>query len=154
MGVSLEASFDIGVAIGDKLDSIDKALSREHPRPIFLPFVKGRTGPGVVSMGRPPTGRIWNILSLTLLGSDDHTTVAGTVGFYVDTDPDQLSVIGCVIPNLAIPSVTFISSKTLWAHSTGEVVANFLGMPATQEVVARISVAEWREKDMSQVYTN
>lgn len=154
MGIELEASFDIGVAIGDKLDGIQSALKKEPPRPIFLSFPRGGVGPGVVRIGHPPTGRIWNILSVTLTGNDDHTAVTGTAGLYVDSDADTLSVAQCVIPNMSIPSALFISRGTLWAHSTGDVAVNFLGMGATIGVVAKITVAEWREADISQVYTN
>jgi hypothetical protein len=154
MGVELSASFDIGVAIGDKLDGIHRALQREEPRPIFLAFAKSGIGPNPVSLGHPPAGRIWNILSVMLTGTDDHTAVTGTGALYVDSDAASLSIAQCVIPNMSIPSSQFISKGTLWAHSTGDVAVNFLGMGTTIGVVAKITVAEWRENDISQVYTN
>lgn len=154
MGVELSASFDVGIAIGDKLEGIERALKKEPPRPIFLSFAKSGIGPAPVSLGHPPAGRIWNILSVMLTGTDDHTAVTGTGALYIDSDFASLSIAQCVIPNIAIPSSQFISKGTLWAHSSGDVVVNFLGMGTTIGVVAKITVAEWREQDIGQVYTN
>ncbi|SRR6266480_139769 len=154
MGVELSASFDVGLAIGDKLDGITSALKKELPKPIYLSFAGAGVGPSVVRIGKPPTGRIWNILSVTYTGLDDHTAVTGTAALYVDSDISALTIAQCRIPGTAIPSAQFISKGTLWAHSAGDVAVNFVGMGATTGVVAVITVAEWREQDVSQVYSN
>lgn len=148
MGFELEAQASIGVAIGDKLDNISEVLKKAPPRPRHLDFKASNIGPGVAILGRPPHGRVWNLLTLTLLGSDDHTTVTGTGALYTDCDSGNLSLMQCKIPNLSIPFFGSIGSKgSLWAHASGDVVVNFQGMGANQQVFAVITVDEWHERD-------
>lgn len=154
--MGIEAGFDLSmfVGIGDKLDDLTKVLKREPPKPLYFPLYAAITGPGSVKLGSPPTGRIWNILTLTLLGDvDDHTAVTGTGALYVDVDYQNLSVSQCKIPNLTIPSFTSISAETLWAHSQGDVAVNFAGVSAGVGVTAVITIAEYDEKEKTARHT-
>lgn len=148
MGIELEASF--GIAIGDKLDELKGVLEKGHAKPLFIPFIAGFTGSGAVRVGSPPTGKIWNLLTVTMLGADDHTSVTGTAAVYVDCDYNNLSTSMCRIPNLVIPSFTSISKGTLWAHSQGDVAVNFAGVAGGQEVVAVVTLAEYKETEVSE----
>lgn len=152
MAFDFEAAFSIGVAIGDKLDNIHKALAKEDPKPLFIEMIKGASGPGAVNLGSPPEGKMWNILSLMVTGGDDHTAVTGTAALYVDSHDDALTVAQCKIPNISMPYSNFISKGTLWAHSTGNVVVNLVGVTAGQQITVNMGVAEWRVKDTVQTY--
>lgn len=153
--VELKVGAQIDIATGDELnsglDSIRGMLDKGHARPLFLPFTNSRLGAGVIPIGRPPAGRLWNILSLTLVGNDDFTTLASTTAaLYIDADPNSLSLGQCRIPAQAIPSFQTISDETMWAHSSGDVCVNVRGsLLATDQVVATITVAEWRQCDVT-----
>lgn len=153
--VEFKLGAQVDIATGDELnsglDSIRGMLDSGHARPLFLPFTTTRLGAGIISLGRPPAGRLWNILSLTLLGNDDFTTLAATTAsLYVDADPGALSLAQCRIPAQAIPSFQTISDEVMWAHSSGDVCVNVRGsLLATDQVVATITVAEWRDCDIT-----
>lgn len=143
---------ELDIATGDELSSglgsIRDILDRRAPKPLFLSFSGSISSPGVINLGRPPSGRIWNILSYTLVGSDDKTVVAATTAaLYVDSDPSSLGLALCRIPGQIVPSFQVISDETLWAHSSGAVCINVVGN-GTSQVLATITVAEWREMDV------
>lgn len=150
MGVEAGLDLSIGVAIGDKLDDISKVLKKEDPKPRYLDlFASGSTlGPTMDSFGHPPSGKIWNILFVTVTGNDDHTNVPNAyASIYVDSDPGSLGLIMCKLPGLAVPSSVSISKGTMWAHSSGDVVLSIAGTGVTN-VQASITVAEWEVKDV------
>lgn len=157
MGIELDATASIGVAIGSKLDDIHKALNKEEPRPLFIPRSGSNAasggGPGVIVIGRPPAGRLWNILTVTLTGVDDHTVLANAVGvLYVDADPQNLSLSTARITGMVVPDWRSITKGTIWAHSTGEVCLNVTGNAGGSLVNATVSVAEWKESEVSRIY--
>ncbi len=153
LAVGAEVDLATGGELSDGLNGIKGMLEKSHARPLFMPFTASRLGAGVLTVGRPPAGRIWNILSLTLVGNDDFTTLANTTAaLYVDADPGALSLAQCRIPVQAIPSFQTISDETVWAHSSGDVCLNVRGaLAATDQVVATITVAEWRDCDVTDV---
>lgn len=153
MAVEFDLNVGVSAAIG-KLDAIHDVLRKEPPQPLQLAFSGSNSvleGAGVIRIGRPPSGRIWNITSVTVTGADDHTTVANvSVGLYVDSDGANLGLGQARLVALAVPSHQFISKGTLWAHSMGDVCANVQGTGAsTQQVNVTIGVAEWRECDVT-----
>jgi hypothetical protein len=156
MGLELEASASIGVAIGDKLDTISDLLGRSEPKPLVFAVPASGVGGGAIRIGRPPAGKLWNILTVTVTGADDHTVTANVfASLYVDSDPLNLGLGQCLIPGLAVPSFTSISKGTSWAHGGGEVVANVVGsgVSASTAVNITLGVAEWHVKDVSQMST-
>ncbi len=154
MLIHLNAGAEVDIASGDELKSglaaLEEKLGKKPPRPTFLSFTQSRLGAGVIVVGSPPSGRIWNLVTLSLMGNDDTTVIANArAALYVDSQEGNLSLATCRIPGLAVPSFTSISKGTLWAHSEGSVILNVSGaVAATDQVVATISVMEWREGDV------
>lgn len=148
---------DIGAAVElGFTTSLEKNKGLFRPvevKPVFRPVSGSNAaqggGSGVIRIGRPPTGRIWNILSVTTLGSDDHTSVTGTVGIYTDADSANLNLASCLIPNLSIPFFQTVGRRTIWAHSTGDVCANLVGVTGTNQVIVTIGVAEFIESEIT-----
>lgn len=103
-------------------------------------------GDGVIRLGQPPAGSVWNVVTVTLLGADDHTVSAAKAALYVDADPANLNIASCLIPNITVPSFQAISKQTLWAHSSGRLCVNVSGSGGTQ-VVCTVGVVEysWEE---------
>jgi|SRR5215210_3959607 len=154
MLMHLNLGAEVDIASGDELASglagLEDKLGKRPPRPIYLSFTASRLGPGVIVLGSPPVSRIWNILTYTLIGNDDATVIANAkAAMYVDSQEGNLTLGNCRVPNLAVPSFDTFSNGTLWAHSDGSVLVNISGAVAvTDQVVATISVAEWREGDI------
>lgn len=153
--LQLGAELDIasGKEVEEGFASLAAKLGKVPPRPTYLSFSASRLGAGVIVLGSPPSGRIWNVVTVTLVGNDDTTVVANArVAVYVDSQEGNLSLANCRIPGLAVPAFTAISKGTLWAHSNGAVMANVSGAVATtDQVVATISVLEWRESDIEDI---
>lgn len=154
MLIQLNAGAEVDIATGDELKNglagLEDKLDKRAPRPTYLSFTQQRLGSGVIVVGSPPSGRIWNIVNVTLVGNDDTTVVANArAAVYVDSQEGNLSLANCRIPGLIVPAFTTISKGTLWAHSEGAVVVNVTGaVAATDQVVATVSVLEWREADI------
>ncbi len=152
MHLNLGAEVDIasGDELANGLKDLEEKLGHRGPRPVFLSFTGRRLGAGVIPLGSPPSGRMWNIVTWTLVGNNDATAIANAVAaLYVDSQEDNLSLGGCRIPGFAVPAFTTISKGTLWAHSEGSVLVNVTGnVAATDQVVSTISVLEWREGDV------
>lgn len=153
--LQLGAELDIasGKEVEEGFAGLAAKLGKVPPRPTYLSFSGSRFGAGAFVIGSPPSGRIWNVLTVTLTGNDDTTVVANArVAVYVDSQEGNLSLANCRVPGLVVPSFLSISKGTLWAHSNGSVMANVSGaVAATDQVVATISVLEWRESDVEDV---
>lgn len=152
--VHLQLGAEVDIASGselqDGLAGLEDKLGKKPPRPTWLSFTGARFGPGAITLGSAPVGRIWNVLTLTLVGNDDTTVIANArAAMYVDSTENQLTLGNCRVPGLIVPSFQTFSKGTLWAHSDGAIVVNVSGNVAlTDQVVANISVAEWREGDI------
>lgn len=154
MLVHLNLGAEVDVASGDELREglagLESKLGKTPPRPTYLSFSGAKFGASNIIVGSPPVGRIWNILSLTLVGNDDTTTIANArCAMYVDSQEQSLALNNCRVPGLTVPSYVTFSKGTLWAHADGSVIVNVTGaVAATDQVVATITVAEWREGDI------
>ena len=157
MGIAVEADLSLGVALGAKLDGIHELLKKDDPKPVYLDVAASINGaPGTDVLGRPPAGKIWNILFVSTTGADDHTSLPNvSVAIYVDSDDVGLSLGLCRIPGLVVPQFLAISKGTLWAHSTGSILANFSGsgLTAGVNVTCTMTVAEWDVHDQVKRYT-
>ena|SRR5690348_621798 len=149
MELDFGAAIELGVSTS--LEKNKHLFQNEAPKPRFLSVPGSGVGNVLIPVGRPPAGKLWNILTITIVGNDDHTTATGAVSIYVDSDNDSnsLGLAACRVPALAIPSFTSISRGTLWAHNTGNVVANVTGASGTQNVLVTTTVAEWNVTDIS-----
>lgn len=150
MGIDIEASASIGIAIGDKLDTIAGLLKKDEPRPHAFPqLIQSRVGNGVIDLGRCPSGRLWNILTVTALGSDDHTSVANTfAGIYINSDTSNLGLAECRIPALTVPTFITVAHKSLWVDPMENIAANITTASGSQSVTIIVTVAEWSVHDI------
>lgn len=146
----LDAEIDIATS-GELAQAID---STREPQPLRFPKVGSNSasngGNTIIDLGAPPTGKIWNILTVTLCGSDDHTAVTGSASLYVDSEVNQgnLGLANLRMPALAIPSFTSISNRTMWAHGNGNVVVNVTGTSGNPIVNCILGIAEYWEVDV------
>jgi len=149
MGLELEASASIGVAIGDKLDSLHNLLAKEDPRPSYIFPSRAATGTAVVlDFGRPPVGKIWNILAVVTFAGDDHTAVTGgNLAWYGAGDTvDPPGLMGLRDTNIAIPTGKTYTKEVMWVYPTENLIASMIATGSTQ-LGANFVIAEWNIKD-------
>lgn len=157
--IKIAAGAELDLATGDELkdatNSILGALPGDDPRPIYLSRVDTDVSlGGVVSidLGAPPVGSIWLLRYITVFGNDDTTVVAGITGALYCGDAANLSLSQLRIPNLVIPSCTFMPDTCVWCHPNENVVVKTSTVvPATVQIGAIVGIEEWRQKDVSRL---
>lgn len=154
----LQLGAEVDIATKDELDHgidsvLDELKGKRVPKPIYSTFAGSAisgVGSFVVELGRPPIGRVWNVLGITLAGSDDSTTVANAKAALYFGDPANGILSALKIPAMPVPYSQFISKGTLWCHSTEVAYVNISGAAGGLQVVAVLHIAEWREKDVAE----
>jgi hypothetical protein len=107
------------------------------------------SGYAVLKLGRPQAGRQFNIRSVCIMGSDDHTILTGTYcGFYIG---DASSLTGTAsVPNLGenflpgsqggagvtVPANAQFGSKGAMCTYPNEIYATVYGATSGQQLVA------------------
>lgn len=159
MLIKLQAGAEVDLATGEELQNVSSnilgALDRSDPRPIYLSrsnTIIGAGVSGVIDLGRPPVGSIWQLRYITLFGNDDHTVVAGISAALYCGDPVATSLAQLKLTGLAFPSATFIPDTCIWCHPTDNVfVATSAAVTAGQQLGATIGVEEWLQRDVSRL---
>lgn len=144
----LEADFSahLGVAT-DHLATIAKNAKKKpyHIRRVTQGVAVAGT-PTVLDLGSPPTGMLWNLLKLTVVGSDDRTTVAGaTLASYIG-DPASPSVAMLLEPSIngsPVPNTSQYSDEVIWIHSTDNLFVQVYSAAAAQSLTAVAIIDEW-----------
>lgn len=151
--IDIASKDEIDGARDDILDVLNKR--EKPPRPNY--FVQSAALPapgafsGIVEVGSPVTGRLWNILGYSISGETDAvTSSAGKVALYIGDRPtigiptlSQLRVAGLTVP----ASATF-SQKTQWCPSAQSVFFNLSGLTGLIQFVANVFIAEYREDEI------
>lgn len=158
MLIKLGADVEVDIATGGEMaEHVRNGMAKATPKGRAFPIVgsnanlesplSGSPGDGVIRLGRPPNGQVWNIVSVMVLGADDHTASAAKCALYVDSDPANLNIGSCEIPGITVPFFQAISKMTLWAHSSGQVCLNVSASGNTQ-VVCKVNVVEYRWEEI------
>lgn len=157
--LDLGASIDVvtGKEFGDGIDNLKKDLfGRKKPKPIYSARAGSVIMPAAnptetyIDLGRPPVGRVWNVLGITTAGNDSFTTVASAnVSIYCG-DSDSPSLVGLKVTGLAVPETYTVGEKVFWCHSTEHLVAGVSGaVAADSQVLVIAHIAEWVECDIT-----
>jgi hypothetical protein len=158
--IKLQAGAEVDLATGEELENVSSRLlgaidRNTEPRPIYLSRSNTLIGSGVagvVDLGRPPVGSIWQLRYITLFGNDDHTVVGGMTCALYCGDPVAPSLAQLKLTGLAVPSATFIPDTCIWCHPTDNVfVATSTTVTAGQQIGATIGIEEWLQKDVSRL---
>lgn len=156
LGVGAEVDIATGDELRDSTASILGAVREDtEPRPIYMSRSNVDIGDGVngiIDLGAPPVGSLWQLRLITLFGNDDHTVVAGMTAAMYLGNPASLSLAQLVLTGLAIPSATFIPDTCVWCQPQANVVvATSIAVPAGQQVGATVVIEEWRQRDVSRI---
>jgi hypothetical protein len=147
-GVAVKLASDDVAAIGG---SVVDALSGSAANPLHLVRTGVTLGasPQIIDLGSPPTGRLWNLLYICLLGTDAFTALApGAVAVCVG-DPANFGVSSVRIPAMSVPQMRTVDSG-MWVRSQENlfVLTNAI-VSTTQSVIATVELEEWREADVT-----
>lgn len=110
----------------------------------ILTLSSGQTQVTTFNPGGPALGRVWSITRLTLLGGDDHSSVANlTAALYIG-DPANPHLGTCVIPNLSVTTFLTFNRENLWVHDTEAMFINWTasGTLTGQQVVISATVSD------------
>src|SRR6266487_1779724 len=159
----MELEVDAGIKfatsqeVSDGLDSVVSRLKpkeiRFTPRPAFgsRATANSATVPFQIDIDEPPPGRVWEIVGITISGTDDNTTVAGKVALYtgaLSADGSPPSLSGLRIPVMTIPFWDDIGGRRMWCQPGERMFVNVSGVPNGQVVNVRVDVAEWRQGEV------
>lgn len=116
----------------------------------------------LLDFGTPAMGRMWNVMEIVVLGVDDHTAVAGTIGGaaiavpYIGSLPlgTPLTVAGTAPPlgdavrnSITIPGVFLFTKEAQWVHQGENLFVYVQGMNAfPQPLTGVATVNEWIDK--------
>lgn len=154
----IQLGSEIDIATSDELkkmgDSItDRLTNRDGPKPLYNSTsgsilttafdAGGANNNGSIRLGKPSTGRIWNILGIVCFGNDDHTTVANTSAALYFGDPSNPSLAQCKDVGLNFPSSKFYSDKVLWATAKDEIFLSVNSLGVGVQVAANVFYTDW-----------
>jgi hypothetical protein len=146
--MELDAELGISLKAASKsLSAIEKSAKKKpyHIRRVTQAVAIAGT-PTVLDLGSPPTGMLWNLLKLSVVGSDDRTTVAGaTLASYIG-DPSSPSVAMLLEPSIngsPVPNTSGYSDEVVWIHSADNLFVLVYGAAAAQSLTAIALIDEW-----------
>lgn len=121
VNVQLAAGVEIDLATRDDLDQLRQDLNGAIPvvpRRIYAVanIVGGLAGSLLIEVDHPATPVIWDLRSLVVLGSDDHTVLSGvTAAIYVGGGvPGQTpSLLNCMWQGLSVPSSSTFNEQII-----------------------------------------
>lgn len=155
--MNVEGGIQFHIGAEELGGAVHGALNKHHgerPKPLYLRRTAAAVSDGVrapvLDCGTPPTGSLWQIIGLTLFGTDSFTTVAGVTGSVFTGNASQLGMAGLLFPTLSIPTFMNLSDKVFWVHSN-ENVCLLLSGPgvAGQQFGMNVRLLEWKEAEIS-----
>lgn len=155
--LKLAGGVEVDLLTGKDLDDgIGKMLGglrshSENGRPIFQSRWAAQMTPAagssttVLDLGKPRSGRAWNLAYLTVTGDDDRTVVAGaSVASYVG-DPDNPTLHGLIDPanGSVVPNSAAFGEKQVWIHDDENLFVIVYGAPNDQQLAAVARVIDY-----------
>lgn len=154
--LAMGAAVDIasGKELTDGLDSLGERIlggsQRPYPTLTYRPKadVMPTAGPLTLDLGKPPVGRMWNIMGVTTYGVDDATTTANAKVALYCGDSANVTLFQLKIPALVVPSFLSITKGVLWCLDSESLFASVTGAAASAPIGINVHIAEWREVDV------
>lgn len=150
-----EFDVEVGFKLAAATDKLSGELERNRKRKPYhikrVDQVNALAGvASVLDLGSPPTGMMWNLLKLTVVGSDDRTVVAGATLASYAGDPANPSLAMLLEPSIGgspIPNTAGYSDEVIWVHSEDNLFVMVYGAAAGQQLVAIAIVDEWIQEE-------
>lgn len=156
MKIQLLGGAEVDLLSGGDLDrGIDRLLDGLAPSPDNKPIFQSRwaaektpaagSSTTTLKLGKPRSGRAWNLVYLTVTGADDSTVVAGaTVASYVG-DPASPTLHGLIDPanGSVVPNSASFGEKQVWIHDDEELFLVVYGAPNGQQLSAVARVIDY-----------
>jgi hypothetical protein len=153
--LSLGSEVDIvsGKELTDGLSTLGERLLGKEPIRATYSFRPGAdvmpaAGALTIDLGRPPIGRMWNLLGVTTFGADDATTTANAKVAVYCGDVQSPTMVQLKIPALVVPVFQSVTKSVLWCMDSETLFARVTGAIATAPIGVIVHIAEWRERDI------
>jgi len=153
-GVKFATNADLAAGLDGVVEKLKPRDVRFSPVPVFGSGSSANSAstPFVIDLGEPPSGRVWEIVSITICGADDNTVVSGKVGLYTGKLPapgEQPNLLsGLRIPLMTIPFWDDIGGRRLWCQPGERMFVNVSGVANGTLVNVRVDTAEWRQAEI------
>ncbi|MGH2877873.1 MAG: hypothetical protein ACRDRL_16270 [Sciscionella sp.] len=125
--IKLEAGAEVDIATGKEVQDAADQLRADICLPVLTRRIyKAATIPAgfsgttfLIEVGHPTTPVVWDLRTLAVLATDDHTTVANVAGaIYVGQDAaGVMSLLDCVWPGLTVPSADRYNAQVVVNHN-------------------------------------
>lgn len=162
MDVKLALGAEVDIASGKELDGlrddIGGMFDKHRPvRPMYMTQVGSRaiTDPftGIIDVGMPPAGRIWNVLGYAIVGNSDASPAsAGTAALYIGDLPTTGVPTLAQVKSFAsaVPFGATFGENVMWCPAPQHVFFSLAAVAGLTQFVANVFIAEYRADDLIQ----
>lgn len=100
----------------------------------------------------PARGRVWNIVKIVAMGSDDHSSAAGVSVSWYTGDDANVNMMQCFYPAQAVPAAQTFTRKVQLMTIDERLFALVYGATAGQQIALVATVHEFKQDEiMTQV---
>lgn len=150
LGLGAEIDIASGAELGEARDSILSAFnSRKTAVPIRFSRTQTAIADGtnrvIMSVGTPPAGSCWQVMSISTFGTNDHDVVNGIVGaLYTGGSVLTPSLANLRIPGISFPAFVALGNEVMWVNPNETLfVVTSTAPVAAQQFGINITVEEW-----------
>jgi hypothetical protein len=152
--VLVKVAGEIDLATRDELRNMrNDILGKSDPKPLYKDYAASVQGNGTVPtiiLGGPPTGRVWRVLSVTVVGNNDHGTIGSPLGFVAmyfgdPANPNlaQVKKVKMTLPSTDEPGLAYVCQAPQQIFFLGDNTLN-----APDNCTITMTVEEWRASDL------
>lgn len=152
--VLVKVGAELDLATRDELATWGhKILGKGEPRPLYKDMAVSVQGTGsipVLVLGGPPTGRIWKVTSITVIGNNDHGSISSPLGFVAmyfgdAANPNlaQVKKVKLTLPSTDEPGGAYVCQAPQQIFFLGDAALN-----APDNCTVTCCIEEWRTNDI------
>lgn len=106
---------------------------------------------GILEIGSPPTGRLWNVLGFCLCGeSDTAVSSAGSVALFIGDRPTTgiptMSQLRQAM--MTVPATSTFGQKAQWCGSSQTIFFKVNALVGPAQIIGNVWVAEYRDDEI------
>lgn len=153
--VLLKVAGEVDLATKDELRDMGQSLltGNRPPKPLYKDLAQSVAGTGsvpVIVMGGPPTGWVWRVTSVTVIGNNDHGSISSPLGFVAmyfgdAANPNlaQVKKVKLVLPGTDEPGNAYVCQAPQQVFFLGDAALN-----AGDNCTITMCIEEWRARDL------
>ena len=153
--VLLKVAGEVDLATRDELREMGSSLLKggQPPRPLFKDLAVSVSGSGAVPtliLGSPPAGRVWRVTSITVIGNNDHSSIASPLGFVAMYFGDpanpglaQVKKVKITLPSTDEPGTPYVCMSPYSVFFLGDAALN-----VGDNCTITATIQEWRASEI------